>query len=284
MSEITKIVIVTLLGLVFGSFVNAWVWRLRQTLDDEGEPRKLTTKQKKQLSIVTARSMCPNCKHELSPIDLVPVFSWLALGGKCRYCKKPISKQYPLVELVTAILFGLSAYFWDFSLSYSWAGFVTWLVCLVALIALAIYDLRYTLLPNKIIYKFYSIAVLGLAVQFLLGKPIAGVKQTILSVLISGGIFWLIYQVSQGRWIGGGDVKLGFLLGLLIPTGWLALLMLFIASLLGSLVSLPLLASKKISRTAHIPFGPFLIISTIIVVLYGQNILNWYTNLLSLGI
>lgn len=284
MSEIIKIVIVTLLGLVFGSFVNAWVWRLRQTLDDEGEPRKLTTKQKKQLSIVTARSMCPNCKHELSPLDLVPVFSWLALGSKCRYCKKPISKQYPLVELVTAILFGLSAYFWDFSLSYGWAGFVTWLVCLVALIALAIYDLKYTLLPNKIIYKFYGIAVLGLAVQFLLGKPLAGVKQTALSVLISGGMFWLIYQVSQGRWIGGGDVKLGFLLGLLIPTGWLALLMLFIASLLGSLVSLPLLANKKISRTAHIPFGPFLIMSTIIVVLYGQNILSWYTNLLSLGI
>ena len=284
MNVIMLIILISLLGLILGSFINAWVWRLSKQIDDEGEPKRLTAKQKKELSIVTARSMCPNCKHELAILDLIPVFSWLLLKGRCRYCKKPISSQYPSVELVTAVLFGLSAYFWAFNYNWQYVAFATWLACLVGLVALAVYDIKYMLLPDRITFIMYGIAGFGLIVQFALGRPLSDVKNIALSVLICGGIFWLLYQVSKGKWIGGGDVKLGFLLGLLITTPMLSFLMLFLASFIATLVAVPLLASKKIKRNAHIPFGPFLIASTIFTVLYGQHLLDLYTKLLVVGI
>lgn len=284
MNDVIKIIIITSLGLVLGSFINAWVWRLSKQIDEEGEPKKLTAKQKKQLSIVTARSMCPNCKHELAVLDLVPVFSWLLLRGKCRYCKKPISKQYPTVELATAVLFGLSSYFWVFNYSWQYVAFATWITSLVGLVALAVYDLKYMILPDRIMFIMYGVAGVGLVVQFALGRPLSDVKSVALSILICGGIFWLLYQVSKGKWIGGGDVKLGFLLGLLIATPMLSFLMLFLASFIATLVAVPLLIGKKIKRNAHIPFGPFLIVSTIITVLYGQYLLDWYTDIIVVGI
>src|SRR5690606_2157613 len=100
------IIFLAILGLCVGSFVNALVWRLRM---QESSGKK---KSDRKMSISRGRSMCPHCRHELSAVDLVPVFSWLFLGGKCRYCRKPISKQYPLVELVTSILFIASYVFW----------------------------------------------------------------------------------------------------------------------------------------------------------------------------
>ncbi len=280
MITVNLMILTTLLGLILGSFINAWVWRLSKQIDDEGEPKKLTAKQKKELSIVTARSMCPNCKHELAVLDLIPIFSWIFLVGKCRYCKKPISKQYPAVELTTAILFGLSYYFWVFNYNWQYVAFATWLACLVGLVALAVYDIKFMLLPDRIMYIMYGIAGFGLVMQFSIGRPLADIKNVIISVLICGGIFWLLYQLSKGKWIGGGDVKLGFLLGLLVATPMLSFLMLFLASLLATVVAIPLLVSKKIKRNAHIPFGPFLIASTIITVLYGQHLLDWYTNII----
>jgi prepilin signal peptidase PulO-like enzyme (type II secretory pathway) len=284
MNTITLIIIFSLLGLILGSFVNAWVWRLSKQIDEQGEPKKLTAKQKKELSIVTARSMCPNCKHELSVLDLIPVLSWAFLGGKCRYCKKPINIQYPVVELATALLFGLSYYFWAFNYSWQYMAFATWLACLVGLVALAVYDIKYMLLPDRIMFIMYGIAGLGLLFQFAMGRSLADIKNIILAVLICGGIFWVIYQISKGKWIGGGDVKLGFLLGLLIATPMLSFLMLFLASFLATALAIPLLASKKLKRSTKIPFGPFLIGGAIVTVLYGQNILDWYTNLIISGI
>ena len=278
------VIVFSILGLILGSFINAWVWRLSKQIDEQGDPRKLTAKQKKDLSIVTARSMCPNCKHELAVLDLVPVFSWVFLGGKCWYCKKPISKQYPIVELSTALLFGLSYYFWIFDYNWQYIAFATWLACLVGLVALAVYDIKYMLLPDRIMFIMYGIASLGLLFQFAMGRPLTDIKDILLSVLICGGIFWIIYQISKGKWIGGGDVKLGFLLGLLIATPMLSFLMLFLASFLATALAIPLLASKKLKRSTKIPFGPFLIGGAIITVLYGQKILDWYTNLIIGGI
>src|SRR5690348_8244818 len=106
------------LGLGLGSFVNALVWRLHEQELAEEEPKHKRAKGKarqlsaKELSIVSGRSMCPDCHHELAPQDLIPVLSWLWLRGKCRYCSKPISWQYPLVELVTAALFIVSYLSW----------------------------------------------------------------------------------------------------------------------------------------------------------------------------
>jgi prepilin signal peptidase PulO-like enzyme (type II secretory pathway) len=107
-------------------------------------------------------------------------------------------------------------------------------------------------------------------------KPFTALLSTVTAVIVGGGIFYILYQVSEGKWIGGGDVKLGWLLGLVVGTPAKSLLVIFIAAFLGSFVSLPLLASKRLSRTSTIPFGPFLIIGAIIVQLFGHAIILWY--------
>lgn len=260
------------LGLVMGSFINALVWRLRQ---QQKTPSK--KQGKPTYSILKGRSVCVRCKHRLAARDLVPVFSWLALRGKCRYCNKPISWQYPLVESSTAGLFVLSYIFWPVSLSgWEWLHFAIWLAVLTGLIALVVYDLCYMLLPNKIIFPLMWLAVIGVALEAVVQGELLPIREGLVGLLIGGGLFYLLFQVSRGKWIGGGDVKLGFLLGMIVGGPALALLMLFVASLLGTLVSLPLLATQKVSVQSRIPFGPFLVVGGVVAELFGQKLLNLY--------
>lgn len=276
-------VILGFLGLAFGSFINAFVYRLHEKLDDDGNTKKISAKQKKDLSILKGRSICPSCKHVLGASDLVPVFSWLFLRGKCRYCKKPISWQYPAVELITALLFVVSFVVWPGGLDNNWQiiSFITWLVALIGLIALAVYDIKWMLLPNKIIYPFAAFVLVSLVVQMALGRSIKDLIGIGLALLVTAGVFWVLYVVSKGKWIGGGDVKLGLLTGLLLASLPLAFLYIFLASIFGMIYTLPLLATNRISPKSKIPFGPFLIAGCIAAVLWGQAIINWYTSLIS---
>lgn len=277
---IAEIFYIGFLGVILGSFVNAYIWRLSKQLDPEGNKKFLSKKDKQKFSILYSRSICPSCNHKLNTLDLVPVFSWLFLQGKCRYCKQPISVQYPAIELLTGILFFLSAYFWDYGQSWSIVALVTWLITLVCLIALALYDYKHMILPSTIIYKLYLIVAVGLAFQFILGKPFADLTLIILSSVSLGGLFWLLYQLSNGKWIGGGDVRLGFLLGIILGSPINSFLMLFISSLLAILVYYLFLNKQKKKSHLKIPFGPFLISAAIIVILFGQDILDWYISLI----
>jgi prepilin signal peptidase PulO-like enzyme (type II secretory pathway) len=222
--------------------------------------------------------MCPHCHHELAAKDLVPIFSWLWLRGRCRYCRKPISAQYPLVEALMAVLFVVSYVFWPAKLAGSEiAIFSLWLVLLIGLIALVVYDLKWTLLPNRILFPLLGVALVQAIIRIAADpRPFHALTQELLAVAIDGGIFYVLFQVSGGRWIGGGDVKLGWLLGLIVATAGKAVLVIFLASVLGTIVSLPLLAVKRLKRTSTIPFGPFLVAAAIIVVLFGGDILHWY--------
>lgn len=267
-------VILAFLGLSLGSFVNALVWRLH-------EQQKTRVKNQKPLSILYGRSMCVHCGHELAAKDLIPVLSWVWLKGKCRYCKKPISWQYPIVELTTAVLFVLSYIYWPAfqGRALETAGavdFGVWLVSLVGLMALIVYDLRWMILPNKIIFPLMALASLNVLAQCLLSSNFQPLLSGLWGALIGGGLFYLLFQISGGRWIGGGDVKLGFLLGILVGGPPLALLMLFTASLLGSAYSLPLMAKGSLTAKAKIPFGPFLIMAAVISELFGQKLIDWY--------
>lgn len=268
------IVVLTLLGLCFGSFVNALVWRMHE----QAKPRKRRAASDAELSISRGRSMCPHCKHTLGVLDLLPVVSWLMLGGKCRYCRKSIGWQYPLVELLTAMLFAVSYVLWPWG--WSFAGYVmltAWLAGIVIFMALIIYDIRWMLLPNKLVFPLTGIAAVScLAFVFASNDKLHAAGAAGLSVAIAGGVFYLLFLVSDGRWIGGGDVKLGWALGLFVVKPALALLVLFGACLIGTLYALPLMAIGKIKRTSRVPFGPFLILATIIVMLCGQRILDWY--------
>ena len=270
-------IVLALLGLCFGSFTNALVWRIHE----QEEKKKLTKKQQRELSIVHGRSMCVHCKHSLAWYDLLPVLSWLSLKGKCRYCGKPIEDS-PLVELLTAGLFVWSYVAWP----YGWETlgttlFCFWLVFLVGFMALAVYDLRWMLLPNRIVYLLIALSVLQVFVKLGLSDDKGLVlSQAFWGLLVIGGLFYGLFQLSKGKWIGGGDVKLSFMIGLLVGGPLNSILAIFVASFLGSLVSLPMIAKKSLKPTSHIPFGPFLLIATAVVYLYGARVADWYTSTL----
>lgn len=285
------IISLCVLGLVFGSFVNAFVWRLRQqelqaeasTDKNKAKPndKKHTADNQEDYSIVHGRSMCPKCHHTLAPKDLVPVLSWLALKGKCRYCHKPISWQYPLVELLTALIFVVSYLLWPLEFdAYGVFRLAFWLIFMVFFMALSVYDVHWFELPNRVVFPLMYLAGAQVLVSAVWQEDAAIIWQSALGGITIFGLFWVIYQVSKGEWIGGGDVKLGMVLGLLVGSPLYALLVIFIASLLGILASLPMLVSKRAARGLHVQFGPALILATVIVQLFGAALVAWYEGLL----
>jgi prepilin signal peptidase PulO-like enzyme (type II secretory pathway) len=273
------IVILAVVGLCLGSFVNALVWRVHEQAGQAGK-RKADKAYAKRLSVATGKSMCPYCHHELSAKDLVPLLSWLSLRGRCRYCGKPISRQYPVVEAATALLFIASYVWWPSDITGTQvAVFVLWLLLLTGLMALLVYDVRWFLLPNRILYPLGALAIVqALLVIIAADNPFTTVLNMVAGVAIGGGLFYVLFQISKGRWIGGGDVKLGWLLGLIAATPGRSVLFIFLASLLGTLVSLPLMKSNRLNRHSLIPFGPFLIAGLVIVQLFGGDILHWYSH------
>jgi leader peptidase (prepilin peptidase) / N-methyltransferase len=272
------IIILLLLGLSLGSFVNALVARLR--LSSLPKSAQKSRKKHLQTSVFRGRSQCGSCTKELRVIDLVPIFSFMLLRGKCRYCKNKIPDN-PLPEVLLPLLFVASYLLWPYSYSFTLVTivlFALWLAILTLLLALFIYDLRWMILPdsfNKYLFVLAGAFVLLKSIeQGFLMIPLA-----LLASIIVGGIFHLLFSVSGGRWIGGGDVKMGYGIGLLAGTPALAFLLIFLAALIGTVVALPGLVLKKQSLTSRLPFGPFLIIATTIVVLAGQAVLDWYVSL-----
>lgn len=264
-------------GLCMGSFVTALTWRIHDAKQLIGK----SSLSRRQLSITTGRSMCPKCQHVLGPLDLVPVVSWLLLKRRCRFCRQPISWQYPVTEIVTGLLFAGSFLFWPVPLrGFGLFEFIVWCLCLVGLVALAVYDLRWFILPTRIILPLQALVVIQvLVLTFIYNGGYQTILHALWGVLLAGGLFYIMYLVSNGAWIGGGDVRLGVLIGLLLGGPLMSILMLFLASVAGMLASLPLLVSHKLKRNSRIPFGPFLILGLIITRLFGMAIITWYQHL-----
>lgn len=271
------IVVLSLLGLCLGSFVNALVWRVhQQSLPVSKRPKKT------DLSIRKGRSVCTHCHHKLEAGDLIPVISWIALRGRCRYCHKPISWQYPVVELSTAVMFIVSYLFWPSDLNTFGDTVVLgfWLAIVVSLMALVVYDFRWMLLPNRIMVYTLYLAVFYIVSNVLVSSDYSLISQSILASIVGGGLFMGLFYMSNGKWIGGGDVKLGFVLGLIAGTPLFACLMLFFASLLGTFFALPTILLGSKSLKTKIPFGPFLIAGCFVAVLFGQQITDYYIELI----
>jgi prepilin signal peptidase PulO-like enzyme (type II secretory pathway) len=286
-----SIVVITylfIIGIIFGSFINAWVWRLRQQLNDDGEPIKLSNKQRKELSILHGRSMCPQCKHPLAAKDLLPVVSWLWLKGKCRYCKAPISKQYPIIELFSGVLFAASYVLWPVAVTgYEWIVFIGWLVTLVPLITMALYDAKWFILPSTLIYIGIASYGSSLLVYSALSSNLSIFWNALVGALVYCGLFLGIYYGSflankQGwadnDWLGFGDVRLALLLGLIAGSAFNVFIAIFVASMIGLLFTLPSIARQKTTLTTQIPFGPFLIIGATLALFFGSSIVDWYTS------
>jgi leader peptidase (prepilin peptidase) / N-methyltransferase len=282
MLEFKQMIILILIvaGLIFGSFVNALVWRLHEQEHTQENKAKSRKKRATELSILKGRSICTHCGHQLASKDLVPVLSWLSLKGKCRYCHKPISWQYPVVELLTVGLFIFSYLFWPVPMhSVGLFTFMLWLVFLVGFIALSVYDLRWFVLPNRIVYPLILLALLQLLIilAFFHGGFNAFIG-AFWGALIASGIFYLLFQISKGQWIGGGDVKLGALLGILVGGPFASILLLFVASASGTLLSLPFLLTGQAKRNTKLPFGPLLIVGAIVARLFGASIYSHFRN------
>lgn len=260
-------VLMFILGSAIGSFVGAMTWRMKTNRD-----------------WVRGRSECERCHHKLAVIDLIPIFSYLTLGGRCRYCHKKISQSALVLELAGGSAFLVSAMLFPPMVYQEWldplASFQLlkpmlslamglWLVCLTIMMALFIYDLRWRLLPNKLVFPLIVVSLLLSAVMNL-GLAQVGLMDWLitlgLGMLPITGVYGFLYLLSRGRWIGLGDVKLGIAIGLLIPW-WGGILVLFLSNLLASLASIPGLLKHRISGASEIPFGPFLLVATYLVFL-----------------
>lgn len=253
------------LGLIFGSFVNAFVWRLHN-----------------KRNWVNERSECTHCHHVLVAADLIPVLSWLWLRGKCRYCHKKIEDN-PIAELIVPILFVTSYLCWPLTFQQTdLIIFIFWLLFLVGFTILAVYDLRWLILPDKVVFALMGLALAQVILVTILKHNAHILISALVGASIISGIFYLLFQISDGKWIGGGDVKLAVVLGLLSGGALQSFLLLFVASVSGSFAALPLVLLGKASRKTQLPFGPFLIFGLIIVQLFGKSILNWYGGILNL--
>lgn len=286
------IVLLAVLGLLLGSFAGASVWRLRawQLVEDKKEGYKVDQKELKRLkpltghSLTTDRSRCLECGHTLAWYDLIPLVSWLSTGGKCRYCRKSIGWFEPAIELATAGVFVALYTLWAYApvVGPVWL-LPLWLLAMMGLVILFIYDFRWFLLPNMVMWPLITVSGVIAAVRVAGQSSIAEALLSLCgSVAVLGGLYLLLYLYSRYRfgeektWVGFGDVKLGLALGLLLGDWRLALLALFLANFVGVLIVLPQLAMRKLSMKAHIPFGPLLIIGFLIALFAGTPIIDWY--------
>lgn len=242
-------ILIFILGLSVGSFLNVVICRLE-------------TKE----TIIYNRSYCPQCRVILKWYDLIPVLSFLLQKRRCRYCKKKISWQYPVVEIATACLFLLI-----FNFKFSIFNLIYYFIIISFLIIIFTYDLKHYIIPNRIVYPAIIISLLYLLAAA--ATAYDSLFYYFLSAFIASGFFLTLVLVSKGRWMGLGDVKLAFLMGLIL--GWPNILLaLFLSFLSGSVIGMGLIIFGKKGFKSQIPFGPFLVGSTILVMFYNLYLIN----------
>lgn len=240
-----------LFGVATGSFLNAFLYRTEQ-----GK------------SVLQGRSFCPNCSHVLTWYDLVPLLSFAQLKGKCRYCKKSISLQYPAVELGTGLLFVLIAH-----AAFSFPSLLFYWMIALFLVFIFVYDLKHLLIPDKAVYP--AIGAAFLYRLFMTGELFFALS----SAFVAAAFFLALFLFSKGRWLGFGDVKLAFFMGMFLS--WPGVLVaLFAAFFTGAVVGTSLILLKKKGMRSEIPFGPFLVLGTFVALFLGEQIVDWYLGLL----
>lgn len=259
-------IFVVFLGLSVGSFLNVVILRFDEIA-----------------SIVKTRSHCPKCKKQIPWYDLIPFFSYIILGGRCRQCQKSISLQYPIVEATTALVF--AAVYWHSGISLE-----SLLIVLIFsfLIIIAAYDALHSEIPDILTYLAAFFALGLILYKVMIGLPIPGVYSSsvvafsyskllsyLYALLIGGGFFAFLVIVSRQKWMGAGDAMLGGLMGLIL--GYPNILTgLFLAFVLGSLFSIVLMILKRKTLKDAVPFGPFLVAATFIAFFWGNNLINIY--------
>lgn len=245
-----------ILGLVWGSFINCVVWRM-----------------KIGSSAFKGRSVCVHCNHKLSWFELIPVMSFVFLRGRCSKCCELIPWHYPLVELSVGGLFVLV---WWFAQLNNWElGLLIRALFIVLILTIVfLYDALYKLVSLGII----GVGILGVLVfNFFIPelRNVSWIVSEIIGVIMGVGFFWLQYLISKGKWIGIGDVYIGVLMGIIL--GWqLILVALLISYIVGALVGMLLILFQEKNLRSEVPLGAFLCIGTCIALFFGKYILDWY--------
>lgn len=272
------------LGACLGSFAGATVWRLRahQLVDDKKHKRKVEAKEYKRLkplaeqSWLKGRSIDFDSGKQLAWYDMIPIYSWLILGGKSRYSGKPIGKSEFWLELGLGLYFLISYLAWPAGVV-SWYGIVQlvlWLIAGTIFAMLFMYDAKWSLLPSYCTMALIIVGALSAVLSVVTAPDLAlALVSAIAAVAILSGLYLALWYISKERWIGFGDVLLGLGLALLLGRWELAFLALFLANVIGLIVVFPGLVVKKLSYTSRVPFGPFMIIGTIIAALWGDLII-----------
>jgi leader peptidase (prepilin peptidase)/N-methyltransferase len=253
------VLLVALAGLPIGSFLNVVIYRVPR-----GE------------SVVTPRSRCPGCGHEIAPRDNVPVLSWILLRAKCRHCGTHISARYPAVEVLTAVVFAVLA--WEIGPTWALPAFLYLGAVGVALGAI---DLDTHRLPNALTLPSYVVGGLLLLLPAALDSQWDSYLRAWLGAAVLYG-FYLLLVVAYPAGMGWGDVKLAGVLGLYL--GWLGWGTLavggFLGFLLGAVVGGVLMVTRRSGRKSKIPFGPFMLAGTLLAIIWGPSLWDGYRDLL----
>lgn len=224
----------------------------------------------RQQTVVYGSSYCPKCEHPLGIWDLIPVLSFILLKGNCRYCHAPISRRYPLVEILTGTVFAVA-----YLRLGAYLLLIKYLVLFSVLIVISLIDLDWQIIPNELV-----ILILGWGLLWQFIRPELSWGQLLMGGLTGGGILLLIAIISRGG-MGGGDIKLMFAAGLILG-GPGTLLALFLAFVTGALGGGLLLASGLKGRKEPISFGPFLAFGIVTASLWGEQLIRFYLNLSSI--
>lgn len=248
-------IFIFLFGLTIGSFTNVLIYRL---------PR--------EESIVFPGSHCPNCNHELKWYDNIPLFSYLILKGKCRYCKEKISIRYPLIELINGIIY--LSFFTIFGLTLE---FINLSLLTSILLSIAMIDLKHQIIPDSLVVSALVLNIIYKTASYFIYDMPFGFLDSVLGLLTGAGFFLIILLISHGG-MGGGDITLigalGFSLGFKNT-----LLMILLSFIIGAIISLFLLAFKFKTMKDPIPFGPFIIIAFYLSYFFSDRIISLYFSL-----
>lgn len=242
-------------GLIIGSFLNVCIYRIPR-----GE------------NIAWPGSHCPTCSHSLSWYDNIPLFSYLVLKGKCRYCKSGISAQYPVVESLNAVLYIIMYFRFGFGVD-----FIFYSLMSSVLLAIIFIDLKEMIIPDSLVLSILVLSVIHKTFNYFLYGISPEIINSFLGLLVAGGLFTAIVLISRGG-MGGGDVTLMGALGFVLGIKYIVL-NIFLSFVLGAIISIVLLAAKIKTRKDPIPFGPFIVLGFFITSLWGKVIINWYFNI-----
>lgn len=257
----TLVLFVGVVGLLVGSFLNVVIYRV-----PAGE------------SVVRPRSRCMTCGHQITPAENIPVVSWLFLRGRCSGCGSRISARYPLVELGTGIVFGVTA--WWVGLSWTLPAF---LYLAAIAVALSMIDLDVKRLPDAIVLPSYGVALVLLGLAALLDGSWDQLLRGVLAGLALFAFYFVLVLVYPAG-MGFGDVKLAGVLGLYL--GWVSwgavVIGTFSAFLFGAVVGIGVMVAGKGGRKAKIPFGPFMFLGTYFALALAGPIVDWYVGTLGL--